>query len=462
MQRTLGLMRRRTLLRGRASVRLDRALAMLTIMTTTTLCCAPAPGSVAYAAERKLFFYHPDHLGSTTLVTDGQGHTVQRAGYAPFGAVTSRSGTVGLPQGFTGQRMDATTGLSFYHARYYDALLGRFISPDPLVQGPADPQTLNRYAYVRNSPLMFTDPTGEIFGLDDLFVGLLIGAVLGSAINATIATASAAPIGKAALTGAVTGGILGGYGAIAGAMFSSQAVGEIMGGALTMAGAGAIGGAAAAAMSGQPVGQGAALGAGFAFAGGLVPSPNVPWLGRGVVGGLVNPAVNDALKGALMGAGAAAIQATDIGEGAAAGAAFYAVGAGLNATVGHAVGWVGSGFRKPLLREGVFFYERPNLSSAITFGNVVYGPSGITLLPRLGAPGLYEHELAHAQQYRLLGPMFLPLYGGQIPFVKLANGDPFRINLLERYLLFGAPPSGGAATRASFGLLVDEDALRVR
>ena len=59
---------------------------------------------------------------------------------------------------FTGQRLDASTGLYFYHARYYDASLGRFISPDPFVQDPGDPQTLNRYAYVRNNPVNLVDP----------------------------------------------------------------------------------------------------------------------------------------------------------------------------------------------------------------------------------------------------------------------------------------------------------------
>ena len=46
-------------------------------------------------------------------------------------------------------------------ARYYDPLIGRFISADTIVQAPSDPQTLNRYAYTRNNPLRYTDPTGH-------------------------------------------------------------------------------------------------------------------------------------------------------------------------------------------------------------------------------------------------------------------------------------------------------------
>jgi uncharacterized protein RhaS with RHS repeats len=47
------------------------------------------------------------------------------------------------------------------HARSYDAEVGRFISPDPAPGDPASPQSWNRYAYVGNNPLRYTDPTGE-------------------------------------------------------------------------------------------------------------------------------------------------------------------------------------------------------------------------------------------------------------------------------------------------------------
>jgi RHS repeat-associated protein len=69
---------------------------------------------------------------------------------------------------FTGQRLDGT-GLYYYNARYYDPTIGRFISPDTVVQSPANPQTLNRYSYCLNNPLKYTDPSGRIvtfFGID--------------------------------------------------------------------------------------------------------------------------------------------------------------------------------------------------------------------------------------------------------------------------------------------------------
>ncbi len=56
----------------------------------------------------------------------------------------------------------------YYGARYYDAGLGRFISADTIVPSAGNPQSLNRYAYVLNNPLKYTDPTGHCqFGQDD-------------------------------------------------------------------------------------------------------------------------------------------------------------------------------------------------------------------------------------------------------------------------------------------------------
>jgi RHS repeat-associated protein len=61
---------------------------------------------------------------------------------------------------FTGQRLDQT-GLYYYGARYYDAGIGRFISPDTIAPNPMNPQSLNRYSYCLNNPLRYKDPTGH-------------------------------------------------------------------------------------------------------------------------------------------------------------------------------------------------------------------------------------------------------------------------------------------------------------
>ncbi|BCX05929.1 MAG: hypothetical protein KatS3mg053_3867 [Candidatus Roseilinea sp.] len=88
------------------------------------------------------------------------GQVVARQWYHPYGSVRAITGTLPTDITFTGQRSDAT-GLYFYNARYYAPALGRFVSADTVVPEPGNPQDLNRYTYVRNNPLRYTDPTGH-------------------------------------------------------------------------------------------------------------------------------------------------------------------------------------------------------------------------------------------------------------------------------------------------------------
>jgi RHS repeat-associated protein len=104
-----------------------------------------------------------DHLGSTSLVLDDQGDKVAESRHYPYGEERWRwpqEGTFPTEYRFTGQRIQSGLGLYFMGARQYDPALGRWISADTLVPDPANPQSFNRYAYVRNSPLRFVDPTG--------------------------------------------------------------------------------------------------------------------------------------------------------------------------------------------------------------------------------------------------------------------------------------------------------------
>ncbi|MBK8127145.1 MAG: RHS repeat-associated core domain-containing protein [Elusimicrobia bacterium] len=78
----------------------------------------------------------------------------------------SRRGSGETAWRFTGQRQDDGTGLYYFNARYYDPALGRFITPDTMVQAPYDPQTLNRYTYCRNNPVNLVDPSGNSFSLN--------------------------------------------------------------------------------------------------------------------------------------------------------------------------------------------------------------------------------------------------------------------------------------------------------
>jgi len=101
-----------------------------------------------------------DQLGSPNTIIDATTGATTRRLFDPFGTVRFDDG-VETDRSFTGQYGDPSTGLLFYNARYYDPLVGRFVSPDSIVPDPANPQDLNRYSYVRNNPVSYTDPTGN-------------------------------------------------------------------------------------------------------------------------------------------------------------------------------------------------------------------------------------------------------------------------------------------------------------
>lgn len=103
-------------------------------------------------------FYLSDHLGSTSILTDDAGELVEETRYYPFGEI--RTGGIEGRYLYTGQEFDNNTILYYYGARYYDPLLNRFAQADPLISDPHNPQLLNRYSYVLNAPINYTDPTG--------------------------------------------------------------------------------------------------------------------------------------------------------------------------------------------------------------------------------------------------------------------------------------------------------------
>jgi RHS repeat-associated protein len=115
------------------------------------------------AASGEVHYWHGDHLGSSSVITDSTGTKAEAITYYPYGATrTDLPGTpVNVPYKYTGQEFDASTGLYDYGARHYDPVLGRLITADTIVPDPANPQDFNRYSYGRNNPLRYTDPTGH-------------------------------------------------------------------------------------------------------------------------------------------------------------------------------------------------------------------------------------------------------------------------------------------------------------
>ena len=107
------------------------------------------------------FWLHHDHQGSLQAITDASGMEVQRFLYYPYGDRLNTATAHDQSKGWIGERQDST-GLFYLHARYYDPVIGRFVTPDwvdPMLPGVG----LNRYAYSANNPINNYDPTGNFY-----------------------------------------------------------------------------------------------------------------------------------------------------------------------------------------------------------------------------------------------------------------------------------------------------------
>lgn len=105
--------------------------------------------------KTKPFLFHHDQVSSTTALSGHNGGTTQSVKYAAFGTIQSNAGTSPNRLKYTG-REDDGTGLMYYRARYYDPVLGRFISEDP----KGFEAGINFFAYVANNPVNANDPSG--------------------------------------------------------------------------------------------------------------------------------------------------------------------------------------------------------------------------------------------------------------------------------------------------------------
>lgn len=103
------------------------------------------------------FYFHPDHLGSSSYISNLAGNVSQHIEYMPFGEmlVDEHINSFNTPFKFNGKEYDEETGNYFYGARYYDPKWSIFISVDPLAE-----QTMSSYGYCYNSPNNYVDPTG--------------------------------------------------------------------------------------------------------------------------------------------------------------------------------------------------------------------------------------------------------------------------------------------------------------
>jgi len=267
------------------------------------------------AATTYTHYFHKDHLGSIQTITDEVGALVERLNYDAWGKRRYADGTAAASgvitsstdRGFTGHEHLAAVALIHMNGRIYDPLIGRFLSADPHVQDPYDSQAYNRYAYVKNNPLAYTDPSGY-FSIGKIFrtiVAIAVAVVLGhpefalavalksAAAAAIIAGAAAGAIAsgslKGAVTGAISGGLFYGIGPLVEGMKLASDTAWMVGGALRAVAGGAI-----------SVMQGGEFGSGFLAAGlmGFIGPKIQSWnLAAKVVAGAVIGGIGSRISG---------------------------------------------------------------------------------------------------------------------------------------------------------------------
>ncbi|WP_330264770.1 RHS repeat-associated core domain-containing protein [Streptomyces griseorubiginosus] len=136
-----------------------------------------------HSSDGTFSYLIPDRQGTGTLQIDSQSQQVVRRQYKPFGETRDQSGTWRGQQGYVGGTEDDNTGLTNLGAREYDPTIGRFLSPDPLLD-PGSPQTWNAYDYAGDSPVTESDPSGLCMA-DQCGVGYPIGGTGTSKSNPT-------------------------------------------------------------------------------------------------------------------------------------------------------------------------------------------------------------------------------------------------------------------------------------
>ncbi len=119
--------------------------------------------SAATNNQWQISYLLTDHLGSIVAVTDASGTLISQQRYLPFGGKRTAADSISQTDfGYTGQRDLESMGLMDYKFRTYSPYLNQFTQPDTIVPDPYNPQDWNRYAYARNNPVKYTDPTGHM------------------------------------------------------------------------------------------------------------------------------------------------------------------------------------------------------------------------------------------------------------------------------------------------------------
>ena len=201
-------------------------------------------------------FLHKDYLGSILAVTDESGYAIERRHYDAWGNFTNLivagsvvnpatyTGNLLVDRGYTSHEHLAGVGLIHMNGRLYDPLLRRFLNADENIQDPTNTQNYNKYGYVMNNPLMYNDPSGEVFFLIPILIASTMLAVKAVIISGIIYAFSSAISGngtnggflKTITTAAISAFLFGGNSNL----FSPGFWGTVLQGAAIGAGGGMI------------------------------------------------------------------------------------------------------------------------------------------------------------------------------------------------------------------------------
>lgn len=181
-------------------------------------------------------YLHRDYQGTILAISDQLGNVEEQRHYDAWGNLVKlkqngidveTNSTLILDRGYTGHEHFTQVGLIHMNGRMYDSKLHTFLSVDNNIQEPFNTQNYNRFAYVLNNPLMYTDYSGEIFGIDDVLFAVIVGALVGGYSGYKIAKAqgiSGWGMAGYIVGGAVIGGLSGGAGATISAAGGAMAV----------------------------------------------------------------------------------------------------------------------------------------------------------------------------------------------------------------------------------------------
>jgi len=135
--------------------------------------------------EPKVYSVYNDYLGSINVLTDEDGSVIAHQEFDPWGRyreATTWSATSTMPtlpdwlwRGYTGHEHIEEFQLINMNGRLYDPYIGRMLSPDNFVQDAFSTQAYNRYSYVLNNPLKYTDPSGEFVFTPTVLIGDALG-----------------------------------------------------------------------------------------------------------------------------------------------------------------------------------------------------------------------------------------------------------------------------------------------